>query len=131
MVSPLSFRRSLPFSFGITLQISPSQDPFHPDLLRGKPASLIEAQRRGVAAPHVQRQIVTAAVLRQLYRRFIQLPADVLAAQFFIHAKIVYIQSFDVGQNRIVHVLLINAKATALGPTWAPIIGPIMRISGS
>ena len=85
----------------------------HADLLRHKSARFVEFHRPGIAAPDVQRYIITAQLPRKVKHSVIQRSADVSAALIFVNADIVYIQRLYIGKDIVSRMLLEDAEGVA------------------
>ena len=88
-----------------------SKHQFHAYLLRHEALRFIKFHGGSITAPHVQGKIIASAIAGKVHCCLVKLLADVLSAKIFVHAKIVDIQSLNICQDRIIHVLLIYTEA--------------------
>ena len=104
-------------SSGRIRQIRPgSQDLLHPDLIRRHAELFVKSHRTGVAAPHVERDMVAAVRARKVENVLIDRAAHMPAAGGGIDADVVDVQCEDVGHERGIGRLFKNTEAVAEDP---------------
>ena len=84
------------------LSFAVAQDNFHPYFLGLQTAFFVEFHRALIAAPYIQRHIITPLFSREIKDGLIDRLTDMHAAFCLVHTEIIDVQSLDVSQYIII-----------------------------